>query len=183
MFINKMQNSTITAIRLFSFIRDRGLTCVFDLDEVLLDAKHRQTIYTQYDAINGVCNADQVGQLDLTKYIAATTADQVALDKNLPLIKLAHMLNHTRTRYHVATARVACEHTRKLLINRSILPCEVISRRDRGDYRKDHILKCEGITQAFGSGRHLKRLILLDDNLLNCEAVRSMGCNSIQITI
>lgn len=175
-----MQNTVENARLLFNMIKREKITPVFDLDEVLFCAKHRQALFSQEHVDAGLCKQDQIGQLDLVHYRDNTTAEAVALDQNLELIKCVHMLNDANICYHVATARVACEHTRALLQARGVRPQLIISRDSDQDHRKDHDLKVQGIEKHFPKCTRSK-LMIIDDNLANCNALAAIGLMAIRV--
>lgn len=142
---------------------------VFDLDGVLLDASHRITL-----------NPD--GSLDLDKYRQDTTAANVMMDKNLPLMAVIHALNEVGRDYHVATARVLCTHSQRLLKSRCIFPNKIISRGEN-DTRKDWLLKITGIQAEF-SQRYFKDILLIDDCPDNCDAfINALGAWAVNVDI
>lgn len=139
----------------------------FDLDGVLLDASHRIKLLP-------------CGALDLPQYIADTTAENVARDRDLPMLELVHWLNSVNRPYYVATARVACEHTRARLAAAQIRPLGIGARLGQQDRRSDAVLKAEYFEAAFTT-RERERMILLDDLASNCQAAISCGMSAHQI--
>lgn len=137
-----------------------ALVPVFDLDGVLLDASHRITL-------------KPCGALDLDKYRKDTTAENIQLDRDLPMVDLVHWLNQQKRPYYVATARVACEHTRARLEASYIRPAGIMARLGHDDRRGDAVLKADHFMAGF-TDRERERLILLDDLRSNCEA--ALGC-------
>lgn len=139
----------------------------FDLDGVLLDASHRHKFLP-------------CGALDLEQYRRDTTAESVALDKPLPMLELVHWLNSVNRPYYVATARVACEHTRARLAAAQIRPLGIGARLGHTDRRPDPILKADYFESAFTLAER-QRMILLDDIAANCQAAISCGMSAHQI--
>lgn len=139
----------------------------FDLDGVLLDASHRIKLLP-------------CGALDLAQYIADTTAENVAKDRDLPMLALVHWLNEQQRPYFVATARVACEHTRARLAASQIRPVGIGARLGQTDRRSDAVLKADYFESAF-TARERERMILLDDLASNCLAAIGCGMAAHQI--
>jgi len=181
MIIPQVKNTEQNARAIFQRIVRSNTTPVIDLDEVLFCAKHRQTLYSKDDVWRGKCGPDQVGQLDLDKYRSKTTRDLVMRDKNLPLLGLVTLLNDAGIDYHVATARVGCTHTLELLKSRGVRPRVLICREGEHDSRKDNVLKADGIRKHFPPCLR-SRMILIDDNLSNCNTLRDLGMQVLQIT-
>lgn len=177
-----ISNTTQAANALVAAIIKSGHTPIFDLDGVIFDATHRQHIFNKSDVLAGRCTKEQVGQLDLSKYRANTTAEQVAQDKDLPLIAAIHMLNNKQIPYHVATARVVtkCQHSSKLLSDRGIRPQALICRNGDTDKRGDSKLKVDELVKRFDK-RQLENMVLIDDSLGNCKAVNEIGVKSIHV--
>lgn len=143
------------------------ITPIFDLDCVLLDASHRITLKPD-------------GSLDLEHYRANTTRPNVMRDQNLPLMRVVHYLNAIGRDYHVATARVLCEHSQALLQARQIKPVVTISRNGEDDRRKDWDLKTTGIAEHFTPEQY-GGLMLLDDCKGNISAFRKLGIMAIEV--
>jgi FMN phosphatase YigB (HAD superfamily) len=137
------------------------LTPIFDLDGVLLDARHRQAF-------------KPCGALDLDHYRKNTTAHQVSKDKTLPLLSVVDWLNAQKRAYGVATARILCRHTRTRLEKANIAPLWEIGRCGNGDHRKDADLKIQQLSAMF-SPDVLQTLVLIDDLPTNIAAAQKAG--------
>ena len=174
----KMSNTSLNARWLVAHIIQSGVMPIWDIDHVLLNADHRIKLFDQNDVDNGLVNADQIGALDLDHYRANTVADQVQMDKNLPMLEAVHMLNRNNIQYLVSTARVICEHTRALLADREIKPALLMARHGDTDSRRDHVLKVDNIRSHYSD---FSNLLLIDDNLGNCQAFRNLGANATQV--
>lgn len=147
--------------------RQPEIVPVFDLDGVLLDASHRIKLLP-------------CGALDLPQYIRDTTAENVALDRDLPMLDLVRYLNNEGRPYYVATARVACEHTLARLAASQIRPIGIGARLGQQDRRSDAVLKADYFEAAF-TARERERMILLDDLASNCLAAIGCGMTAHQI--
>lgn len=165
---SKVLNTNHTAKRLLAHLLENPqIIPVWDLDGVLLDASHRIDLRPD-------------GSLDLDKYRANTTHDNVMKDRNLPLMSVIHALNELERPYYVATARVLCQHSQALLRQRAIRPVAAISRGET-DYRKDWDLKVAGIHNTF-SINQFKDILLIDDCPSNCDSfINALGANAINI--
>jgi beta-phosphoglucomutase-like phosphatase (HAD superfamily) len=183
-----IRNEQTAAQAIINTLReDPSLTIVFDLDGVLLDASHRIKLYTQMDVYQEVikrCGApvteNDIGALDLNHYRDNSTPEQVAQDKPLPLIDVIHWLNANDRVYHVATARVACVNTKRLLRANQIKPQCLMARDGEHDHRRDHHLKTTKLQSRF-SVAQLKKLVLLDDCLGNIKAARKLQMGAIKV--
>lgn len=162
-------NTTHSAARIIDHLDNNPhIIPVFDLDCVLLDASHRITL-----------NGD--GSLDLEKYRADSTIENIMQDKNLPLMSVVHALNYQKRPYHVATARVLCEGSQQLLKVRGVNPQKVISRNGEDDRRKDWDLKVAGIQDNF-KPEQFKDILLIDDCTGNCDAfINALGAMAINV--
>lgn len=164
----KVENTfTAASLLIYKLASDPKLIPIFDLDGVLLSAEHRIKL-------------KPCGALDLDHYRQNTTAEQVAKDRDLPLIDVVHWLNRAGRVYHVATARIPCEHTRARLKASQIQPLILMGRDGHHDRRGDAILKAEKIAANFKPSE-LSDLILIDDLESNCEAARSLGLGSVHV--
>lgn len=139
----------------------------FDLDGVLLDATHRIDLL-------------KCGALDLDKYLANTTAESVAKDKELPLIAVIHWLNANNRPYNVATARLLCEHTLARLDAAQVHPVLAMGRNGHDDRRGDAILKTDHFLGAIPAD-DLHRHCLIDDLESNTTAARNIGMLSVRV--
>lgn len=163
----KIHNTSAQARALATSIINSGITCAWDLDGVLLDARHRQLTLSD-------------GSLDLIAYRANSTAEKIAQDKTLALIEAIQILNIAKVPYHVITARVACANTLALLAKHNINPVSVMARQGEEDQRKDHDLKTYHLLNNF-SQRQRENMLLIDDNLNNCQAVKQIGLKAINV--
>jgi hypothetical protein len=164
----KIENSRFAASVLIDKLANNPkIQPIFDLDGVLLDASHR-------------CKFKSCGALDLDDYRKNTTAENVSQDRDLPLLAVVHWLNKIGRVYHVATARVPCEHTRNRLKASQITPLILMGRDGDQDRRGDAVLKAEKIVKSFRPFE-LVDLILIDDLESNCEAARSLGLGSVHV--
>jgi len=163
----KINNTRTQALSLARSIMSSGVTPVIDLDGVLLDATHRQN-----------CNPD--GSLNLTAYRKNSTPEKIARDKPLPLLAMVHEFNANGYKYHVATARVLCESTAKLLAVNKVNPMVAMGRNGENDNRKDYILKTDHLVSKFDQ-RQRENMILIDDNLANCKAVIECGLKAVHV--
>jgi len=176
----KLVNSIESAFALVALAVAENITVIFDLDAVLLDASDRITLYTDQDVQNGICEPDQIGHLDLDKYRINSTPEQIALDKDLPLIAAVQMFNLYGIPYHVSTARVLCAGTKALLQNRGISPLVMMNRRDESDHRRDNVLKIDNLKKHFHAD-DVSRLLLVDDNIGNCRAFVDVGAMAMHV--
>lgn len=164
----KLENTRFAASLLINWLATRPQTTViFDLDGVLLSAEHRIKLLP-------------TGALDLDHYRANTTAEQVALDRDLPLVAVVDWLNKQGRPYHVATARVACQHTLNRLDASEIKPSLIMPRLGHGDRRGDALLKQQHFLQLFDESQR-PDLVLIDDLAANCQAAAAIGMQAIQI--
>lgn len=164
----KIENNRIAAsLLIHKLASNPQITPIFDLDGVLLSAEHRIKLLP-------------CGALDLDHYRENTTAQQVAQDRDLPLIDVVHWLNRAGRVYHVATARIPCEYTRQRLKASQINPLILMGRDGHTDRRGDAILKAECIAANFKPWE-FDGLILIDDLESNCEAARSLGLGSVHV--
>jgi phosphoglycolate phosphatase-like HAD superfamily hydrolase len=163
----KINNTSLAARHLAASIMQSGMVCAFDLDGVLLDATARQL--TKSD-----------GSLDLEHYRENSTGEKIALDKSLALLEAVHILNDNNVPYHVITARVACRHTLALLEDRNIKPLHIMARSGEHDNRKDHDLKTTHLLANFDQ-RQRENMVLVDDNVANCKAVKTIGLKAINV--
>ena len=162
----QIRNTKKSAKSLARILIKQKLVPVFDLDGVLIDASHRQN-----------CNPD--GSLNLKAYRKNSTAEKIALDKTLPLIEAINILNAEKIKYHVCTARVACEFTRKLLADNNINPVSIMARNGDNDTRRDYELKSSHLLK-FGF-RERRNMVLIDDNQANCKAARDCDLQSVHV--
>lgn len=140
---------------------------VFDLDGVILDATHRIDLLP-------------CGALDLAKYRENTTAEKVAQDKDLPLVQVVHWLNTVGRPYHVATARVICEHTQARLQASAIRPVLAMGRNGHDDRRGDALLKVSHFLEKLPP-EQLGRHCLIDDLESNTIAAQNIGMLSVRV--
>ena len=163
----KIKNTSKQARSLAASIIESGIVPCWDLDGVLLNATHRQ-----------ICKPD--GSLDLDKYRENSTAEKIAMDKSLALLEAIDILNANNVPYHVVTARVACRHTLALLEDRNIKPLHIMARSGEHDNRKDAHLKSTHLTANF-SLRQRENMVLIDDNLANCDSAIALSMRSIHV--
>ncbi len=161
-----LQNNELTARQIISAALN-GARVIFDIDGVLATAQHRQI--TKKD-----------GSLDLVAYRENSTATKIAKDQELPIIEAAKTLDRLDIPYHIATARVFCESTKKWLTDRGVNPRSVISRKGESDNRKDHDLKRSGIIANFPRS-YFGKLLLVDDNSNNIAMANDLGINTLHI--
>lgn len=162
-----LQNTFQNALALAHGFLTSDLVPVFDMDGVFADATHRQ-----------ICNPD--GSLNLDKYREMSTAEHIAKDEPLPLITALVALSQARKEFYICTARVACENTRAWLANYGIKPVEIFARDGENDARRDYDLKATKLSAAFTAEERMK-MILIDDNVANCEAAKRIGMNAINV--
>jgi FMN phosphatase YigB (HAD superfamily) len=175
-----IKNTRQAAIDLALAIMASGKTACFDLDGVLLDATHRQNVFTAQDVTNGLCSPDDIGALNIDKYRENSTAEKIAQDKTLAMIEAVHILNRNKVKYHVLTARIDCVNTSKLLFNSGILPALTMARQGENDYRRDDELKVSHLLKRFDI-RERENMVLIDDNKRNLEAVKHIGLQAIHV--
>ena len=140
---------------------------VFDMDGVFANATHRQ-----------ICNPD--GSLNLDKYREMSTLEHVMKDETLPLIEAIKVLQAHKKPFHICTARVMCKNTQAWLLAQEVMPLSIMARRDENDSRRDYILKTDSLSDRF-SQKELNNMVLIDDNLANCEAVEKIGMQAINV--
>jgi hypothetical protein len=163
----KINNTKEQAKELATQIMQTGIIPIWDLDGVLFSAVARQ-----------LTNKD--GSLNLDDYRKNSTPEKIARDLPLDLLEAIHILNKNNYPYHVATARVVCPSTAKLLAVNKVTPLKIMGRGGENDSRRDHLLKCDHLISSF-SRRERERMILIDDNLNNCEAVTRIGVKAIHV--
>ncbi len=162
-----LQNTKLSARKLATSLIQSGTVPVFDADGVFLDATHRQ-----------ICNPD--GSLNLDKYREMSTREYVMKDKALPLIEAIHILQKNEVAFHICTARVACENTLALLESLNVKPKSIMARRDDNDSRRDYILKTDHLKSKFSDSERAN-MVLIDDNMANCEAVQKINMQAINV--
>ena len=162
-----IKNTRRAARELARAIIETGAFPQFDLDGVLLNASHRQA-----------CHPD--GSLNLLKYRENSTPENIALDKEMALIETISILNVHRIKYNVITARVACPSTLARLESAGIRPSIVMARNGEQDRRRDYQLKTDHLVSKF-SRRERENMLLIDDNLANCQAVIEIGLKAIHV--
>lgn len=180
MKINSIENTEHNAKRFFAALVETGITPVFDLDGVCLDARHRQKIWTPDDHEVGLCKYDQIGSLDLGNYRQQSTLDNIMKDKPLPFKVAMDLCNAHDVAYHVATARVVCAHNRTMFARKGIIPSRVFARGGEHDKRRDDHLK-ETLLRSNFSDRQRAKMILIDDCLANCKAARRIGMLALHV--
>lgn len=162
-----IQNDHVHAKKLIEYLSREGLTPIFDVDGVLADASHRISL-----------NDD--GSLDLDHYRSNTTPEQVALDKELPLMGVVNYFNAVGKGYSVATARVVCGCTWAWFKAKAINPFCVWARDGENDRRKDCDLKGEHFIADIPE--YLRgNYCLIDDNLANCERAKELGMKAVRV--
>ena len=163
-----VENTRFAASLVIEVLRNRPqLRPCFDLDGVLLDAHHRIKL-------------KPCGTLDLDHYRANTTAENVARDRDLPLLDVVRWLNANDRPYDVATARVFCEHTANRLEASAIRPVLVMARQGHDDRRGDAILKSDHFIAQYQPSERCN-VVLIDDLQSNCEAAKALGMHSIRV--
>ena len=162
-----LQNTKIAARNLAATLIVSKRVPVFDLDGVILDATHRQ-----------ICNHD--GSLNLDKYREMSTLEHVMKDKTLPLIEAIHVLQENNVKFHVCTARVMCSSTAALLESVNVKPDIIMARCSDTDSRKDYHLKTTNLQSRFNQ-KQLENMVLIDDNVDNCKAVKRLGMAAIHV--
>lgn len=163
-----LNNEAASVAKLLTLILEGGLTPVFDLDGVWLDARHRQAVMSD-------------GSLNLPAYIAASTYENCMLDAQLPLAAIAGALDELNIGYHCLTARPICDGTRdKVLRHIGAKPLSMMGRSGRTDHRRDYQLKHDWLSSAF-SEQELSRMIMIDDNIANCEIALTLGMQAVNI--
>lgn len=172
--VMQIKNTFEQGKRLVRSLELSGVEVVFDLDGVLLDARHRQKVWSQEDAQAGLCEPNQVGALDLNHYIANCKPELIHLDEALPLMSMVEYLNRRSITYHVATARVLCSDNMDLLARKAISAQQFLCRDGDHDRRRDCDLKRDKLIHAFGRD-YLRGMALVDDCLANCEMADSLG--------
>lgn len=163
----KLQNTRSNALQLAATLTVSKRVPVFDMDGVFADATHRQ-----------ICKAD--GSLDLDAYRKNSTAEKIAQDKPLPMIETLKMLQDLKVDYHVCTARVVCENTRNWLHDNGLTPKFIMSRSHDQDTRRDYQLKETNLRSRFHQ-HDLEKMVLIDDNIANCEMAERNGMLAINV--
>lgn len=162
-----LNNSIKAAYELVDMIVEQGITPVFDMDGVFIDATHRQ-----------ICKPD--GSLDLEKYREMSTAEHISKDKELPLIAALHILGDLGIEYHICTARVLCDNTRAWLKARHVKAGVYMGRDGLNDNRRDYQLKAQKLSELF-TAEQRKTMMLIDDNLNNCKAALEIGLQAVNV--
>jgi beta-phosphoglucomutase-like phosphatase (HAD superfamily) len=162
-----LKNTLENALQLAATLKVAKVVPVFDMDGVFADATHRQ-----------ICNPD--GSLNLDKYREMSTAEHINKDEELPLINALHKLQELSVPFHICTARVMCENTLAWLNNKGIKPKSIMARASDTDTRRDYHLKTTNLQSRF-SHQQLKNMVLIDDNLANCQAAKKLGMNAINV--
>jgi len=154
--MNKVFNSHSNIQWMYTQLLHHPKPIVFDIDEVLFDARHRQH-----------WNPD--GSLCLKHYRRNSTLDKVLEDKPLPFLDLFKMLLKARSDLHLCTARVVTDGmTEKLMEKHGIFNVPLLGRQSDQDHRPDSLLKMQECTLA-----GIPRFMLVDDRRENCmEAIR-----------
>lgn len=162
-------NNNIQGVnKLLNMIIGSGLTPVFDLDGVWLDARHRQA--TKPD-----------GSLDLEAYRANSNYSNVMQDKALDLSNVVQTLNAFGVEYYCLTARPVCEGTRdKVIQHLNARPVSIMGRNGNDDNRRDYELKHDWLSKVF-SPSQLKHMILIDDNAANCQVAINLGMIAVHV--
>jgi len=175
-----LKNTSKAAQELASAIMQSGLISVWDLDGVLLDASHRQAVFSEDHHTLGLCTAEQIGTLNLEAYRALSTPENIAQDKSMALIEAIHILNANNVPYYVCTARVLCRSTKNLLKARGINPVWIMARAGEHDRRRDDHLKVTNLQARF-SAQALRSMVLIDDNKRNLTAVQTLGLKAVHV--
>lgn len=162
-----LKNTKKAAKELHATVSVSGITPVFDMDGVFADATHRQ-----------ICNPD--GSLNLEKYREMSTAEHINKDAELPLIEVLKRMSQEGKEFHICTARVMCKNTLGWLESRGITPKSIMARAGEHDCRRDNRLKKVNLTSRF-SHDQLKNMVLIDDNLANCQAAMEIGMKAINV--
>jgi hypothetical protein len=162
-----LKNTPKSAKELLAALLVSKVVPVFDMDGVFADASHRQ-----------ICNPD--GSLNLDRYRAMSTAENINKDKAMPLITVLQELTRREVEFHICTARVACENTVDWIENKNIKPKSIMARCGMHDSRKDYKLKTTNLISRF-SHSQLKNMVLVDDNIENCKAVTTIGMKAINV--
>lgn len=162
-----LKNTQANAVNLASTLIVSGKVPVFDMDGVFADASHRQ-----------ICNPD--GSLNLDKYREMSTAEHVKKDVALHLIKAIHILQEHEKEFHICTARVMCENTLAWLETNGVKPKSIMARSGENDSRKDYRLKTTNLISRF-SLKQRENMVLIDDNLDNCRAMKSIAMQAINV--
>lgn len=159
------ENTSSAALDILQIILSGEFTPVFDLDGVAIDARHRQAVHVD-------------GSLNLPEYIKNATPENIARDSPLPILYAMQILSKAGVDFHVCTARTLCKGTVNWLHRHGVFPKQVLGRKD-GDTRKDFLLKKDLLLSHFKP--QLSHVLLIDDNLDNCNMAHSIGCSSIRI--
>jgi len=175
-----IKNTHSDAHTLTRAIINSGVTPLIDLDGVLLDATHRQCTFTAVHVKQGLCQAADIGALNLVEYRKKCTPEHIAKDKALALLSMVHTLNACGIGYYVVTARVNCSSTAKLLKDKGINPLSCMARHSETDTRRDDHLKVDNLLAQF-EPHELKNMVLIDDNLRNLKAVQAIGVRAIHV--
>lgn len=162
-----LKNTVKNAKTLAATLIATGKTPVFDMDGVFADATHRQ-----------ICNPD--GSLNLAKYREMSTAEHINKDQELPMIQAIKLLQEQGKEFHICTARIMCENTLNWLKARGIKPKSIMARSHDEDSRKDFRLKTTQLESRF-SRRQRENMVLIDDNLANCKAMKTIGMTAINV--
>lgn len=109
---------------------------VFDLDETLIDSKHRVPN-----------NPD--GTLNLTRYFELKTYDSVMRDSLLPLVQIFKALNREENYIVICTARVMATADRDFMQKYGLIAHKILCRPQDGseNHIKDNILKRRKLQQ------------------------------------
>jgi len=164
MNVNPVPNDKVLVDNLVAF--SELLTIVFDLDGVVVDARHRQAVLPD-------------GSLDLEKYKANATYDNVLKDAALPAIQAMQELTRQGKEFYVCTARPACMGTLVWLAKNGCSPSKIFARGVKDD-RPDYKLKHQKLTDYFTPEKR-RDMVLVDDNVKNCEMALSIGMGAINV--
>lgn len=162
-----LQNTKQSARELAATLIVSKRVPVFDMDGVFANATHRQ-----------ICNAD--GSLNLDKYREMSTLEHIMKDEVLPLIEAIHVLQENNTEFHICTARVMCDNTKTWLAANNVKPKSIMARCSDTDSRRDYHLKTTNLQSRFDV-QQLKNMVLIDDNLANCQAAKRLKMAAIHV--
>lgn len=142
-------------------------TMVFDLDGVVVDARHRQ-----------ILNSD--GSLDIANYKANSTAEKIARDVELPFLEVMREMTKRKQVFHICTAREFCENTANWLRSRGA-DFSLALGRPSGSAERDFILKKNHFEKTLLSNTPSKGLMFIDDNIKNVETILGLSVPTIHV--
>lgn len=139
---------------------------IFDLDGTVIDSSHRFT-------------GTATGKIDLEKWIADSTRENIFKDSLLPLAKFMKALMKANKIVWICTARNMSENDFDFLAHHGIKAKTILCRK-QGDHRADAEMKTAKLKRLF----NLKQFqnmekIMFDDNKIIQKELKKIGINTL----